>query len=85
MRVLSSGVATDSDLTTVKTTVRVATLTPAAALSTAIIKDGATTLWTLQAAASGNSSSVTFPDGLRCATKLTVTVTGASAVLYVGV
>ena len=85
MKVLSSGVATDSDLTTTKTRVLVATLTPAAAVSTAIIKNATTTLWALQAAASGDSETVYFPDGLMCGTKLTVTVTGAGAVLYVGV
>ena len=86
MKFLTQVVGTDVDVTSTKTLVKKIILTPAAAAATLSVKDSATVLLTLQAAANGNSAVVDLGmDALRCGTKLTVTVAGAGAIAYFGI
>ncbi len=65
--------------------IRSVTLTPAAALSTLVIREsgsGGTIIASLQAAASGNSAQVRF-DGAAYSGQLHATLVGASAVAVI--
>ena len=83
MQLLTKAVGGAAALKATQTNVKLVVLTPAAAAAVLTLTDNGSGGIVLQAAASGNSVVVPFPDGLPFGTNVTATLTGAGSVGYV--